>query len=79
MRSVGIHAALLVVALLLAFKVWTKEESGETHEAAAAQEEEEAQVVLFDIQPDQVTEIAFDSDKRKVKVAVDPAGFATDE
>jgi hypothetical protein len=74
MKSVWIHTALLVCALFVAYRAWTKEETGETHEAAAAQQEEEASVVLFDIQPDAVQEISFQSEKRQVKVAVTGRG-----
>jgi len=72
-RSVGIHAALLAVSLFLAYRAWTKAQTGETR-AAVREEEEDAQVVLFDIQPDAVLEVAFEGEKRRVKIAVTGRG-----
>ncbi len=72
MRSVLVHGVLLVVALGLAWIVWTRETLGTDRREAS--EEEEASVVVWDLTADGIQEIGFRSEKRRVTVKVSGRG-----
>ncbi|MBI2896211.1 MAG: DUF4340 domain-containing protein [Deltaproteobacteria bacterium] len=65
MKSVYFHAALLAGSLFFAWSIWTREDSGATQ----AKDEDETEVV-FDIPLESVQELNFESERRKVKIAI---------
>ena len=65
MKSVAAHLLLLLASVIFAWTIWSREASEQT--APAARDEDE-QVAIFDISPDALQEVAFDGERRKVKV-----------